>query len=111
MWNRILLVAAMVAVACIKAGISCCRCLRWTCEITPSSAPGAPPAGGSQNMADAGRVLNLWPMYPGSSGSTTGPANRNDGRLLAFAGVLPGQVIRCGIAMDRDGSWRIISTE
>ena len=66
----------------------------------------AVPVGGSASMAERGQEISLAPWY-GEGGPD--PANPAHQRLIALSGAIPGDTVRCRIAVDSGGSWRIIS--
>jgi hypothetical protein len=68
----------------------------------------ATPVGDSAGMAEAGQEITLTPWFPGGRPD---PSNPTHSRLLTLTGVPPGSTIRCKIALDAEGAWRIISIQ
>ena len=64
--------------------------------------------GGAAGIAEPGQEISLTPYFPGAGPD---PGNPSHSRLLALPGVPPGSTIRCRIALDSAGAWRIVSVE
>lgn len=64
--------------------------------------------GGSGSIAGEGQALALTPLYPGGE-----PDSRNDAhrRLMGLSRSVPGDTVRCRIALDGTGAWRITSAD
>ena len=72
------------------------------------------PSGGSTSIAETGQRITLRPYFTGGTPDLTTPANQAEPgqrRLMELAAVEPGQKIRCRIALDSRGTWRIISAD
>jgi hypothetical protein len=68
----------------------------------------AVPAAGRESIAEAGQGVTLTPYFPGGAPDTANTAHR---RMMELSGLHPGAKIRCRIALDAGGSWRIVSAE
>lgn len=68
----------------------------------------ATPVGGAANIAESGQEISLTPYFPGDRPD---PGNPTHSRLLSLPEVPPGSTIRCRIALDAGGAWRIVSVD
>jgi hypothetical protein len=66
----------------------------------------ATPVGGAAGIAEPGQEISLTPWFPGDRPDPGNPAHS---RLLSLPEVPPGSTIRCRIALDAGGAWRIVS--
>ena len=67
----------------------------------------ATPVGNAAWLAEEGQEIALRPYFPGDRPD---PGDPDHSRLMTLPNVPAGSVIRCRIAMDSAGAWRILST-
>jgi hypothetical protein len=65
-------------------------------------------AGGAASLAEPGQSVTLTPYYAAGSPD---PADAGERRLMELSSTPPGETVRCRIALDGRGAWRIISTK
>ena len=68
----------------------------------------ASPAGGRASIAEAGQRVTLTPLFPGGTPDLSSPAHR---RMMDLSGSRRGAKVRCRIALDGAGAWRIVTVE
>ena len=66
------------------------------------------PVGGTASIAETGQSISLRPHFPAGSPDLSDPGHR---RLMDLAATGPGDRIRCRIALDGRGAWRIVSAK
>ncbi len=66
------------------------------------------PVGGSLPVAETGQSISLRPYFPSGSPDLNDAAHR---RMVDLAATPAGERIRCRIALDGRGTWRIVSAK
>lgn len=64
--------------------------------------------GSAVSMAEVGQDIALAPYYPREEPDLSDPAQR---KVVALGSRPPGDTVRCSIALDSRGGWRILSAD